>query len=81
MAGIKSIPMKVLKSTKQPISNNLSKIFNLSFSVSIFPGRLKTVMVRPISKKGSKFECSNYRPISLLSNIDKFIENAISKWL
>ena len=28
-------------------------------------------------KKGSKLECSNYRPISLLSNIDKILERLI----
>ena len=36
-------------------------------------------MVRPIFKKVSKLACSNYRPISLLSNIDKVIEKIIHK--
>ena len=66
--------MKILKLAKQPNSNHLSKILNLSFSSGIFPERLKTAKVTPIFKKGSKLECSNYRPISLLFNLDKIIE-------
>ena len=35
---------------------------------------MKTIKVIPIHKKDSKLEVSNYRPISLLSNIDKIFE-------
>ena len=61
---INSIALKILKLAKQPISNHLSEIFNLSFSSGIFPERLKTAKVTTIFKKGSKLECSNYRPLS-----------------
>ena len=49
-------------------------IFNISFATGIFPNKLKVAKVIPIHKKDSKIECSNYRPISLLSNIDKILE-------
>ena len=37
----------------------------------VFPSILKTAKVVPVFKKDSKLNYSNYRPISLLSNIKK----------
>ena len=56
------------------ILNHLATICNLSFSTGVFPAILKTAKVIPIRRKNSKLEVSNYRPISLLSNIDKILE-------
>ena len=40
----------------------------------VFPSVLKTAKVVPVLKKDSKLDYSNYRPISLLSNIEKIFE-------
>ena len=64
-AGPNSIPTKILR---------LLTDDNISFATEIFPEKLKVAKVIPIHKKDSKLECSNYRPISLLSNIDKILE-------
>ena len=72
--GPNSIPTKVLHLLQDQISNHLATICNLSFSSGVFPAFLKTTKVIPIHKKNSKLEVSDYRPISLLSNIDKFFE-------
>ena len=58
------------------ISDILTKIINLSFETGIFPSALnKLVKVIPIFKnKGSNQDYNNYRPISLLSNVDKIFE-------
>ena len=69
-----SLPTKILKLLKNDISTHLADIFNLSFSSGVFPSILKIAKVIPVHKKESKQFCSNYRPISLLSNIDKIIE-------
>ena len=56
-------------------------IYNLSFTTGIFPDSLKIAKVTPVYKKGSKLECATYRPIILLSNIDKIIEKLLHKRL
>ena len=47
----------------------------------VFPSVLKTAKVDPVFKKDSKLNYSNYRPISLLSNIEKILENLTYKRL
>ena len=49
------------------------------FSTGQFPSVLKIAKVIPIHKKQSKGDYTNYRPISLLSNIEKVIENSCTE--
>ncbi|XP_057290769.1 uncharacterized protein LOC130613442 [Hydractinia symbiolongicarpus] len=78
-SGPFSIPAQIFSTVKTELSLPLSKLINLSFTSGIFPSNLKTARVIPIHKKGSKLELTNYRPISLLSNIDKIFEKLIYK--
>ena len=64
---------------KNEISNILADLFNKSFAVGIFPYALKIAKIIPIHKKDSKLECGNYRPISILSNLDKILEKLMYK--
>ena len=73
-SGSNSIPVKILKLRKNEISQQLSDIFNMSFSTGQFPSVLKIAKVIPIHKKQSKVDYTNYRSISLLPNIEKAIE-------
>ena len=72
--GPNSILIKILKLLKNDISSQLSEIFNIFFSSGVFPSILKTAKVIPVHKKDSKLDFSNYRPISLLSNVEKILE-------
>ena len=65
------IPNKILILLKHNISKQLADLFNLTFSSGSFPFILKTAKVVPVFKKGSKLDCCNYRPVSLLSNVEK----------
>ena len=47
----------------------------------VFPSVLKIAKVVPVFKKDSKLDYSNYRPISLLSNIEKILEKLMYKRL
>ena len=56
------------------------KIFNLSISKGKFIDVLKIVKVVSVFKnKRSPLETGNYRPISLLSNVDKIYEKIMHK--
>ena len=77
-SGPNSIPVKVLKLLKLDISEPISTLINRSFSAGVFPSALKVSKVIPVFKnKGSPLEVSNYRPISLLSNIEKIYEKVM----
>ena len=74
-SGPYSIPSKILHLIKYDLCGPLSFLFNLSFETGSFPTLLKLTKVIPVFKnKGSPLEISNYRPISLLSNIEKILE-------
>ena len=56
------------------MSSQLCEIFNISFSSGIILSILKNAKVNPIHKNNSKLDFPNYRPISLISNIEKNLE-------
>ena len=72
--GPNSIPTEILHLIKFEIAKPLSHIINLSFTTGIHPDKLKIAQVIPVFKKGSKLSVNNYRPISLLSNVNKLFE-------
>ena len=78
-SGPNSIPVHILHLLANDICKPLTIIFNLSFDKGVYPDMLKIAKAIPIFKKDSKLVVSNYRPISLLSNINKILEKLMFK--
>ena len=85
--GIDHIDVKSLKSIAHIISNHLSILFNECISNGVYPQCLKIAKCIPIYK-GSPSDPllpSNYRPISILTAINKIFErilhNQLSRYL
>ena len=74
-SGPNSIPYRKLFLLKNEISKQLADLFNLSFMTAVFLSVIKTAKVVSVFKNDSKLDYSNCHPISLLSNIEKILEN------
>jgi hypothetical protein len=76
-AGYDGISPKILKLSMPCIVEPITFFINKCIDVSIFPDKLKTAQVRPLFKKNNILEKGNYRPVSVLPTISKFVERAI----
>ena len=75
--GIDDVSGRFLKDGSRVLSKPVSELCNLSIKLGNFPDSCKIVKSKPLFKKGSKTNPSNYRPISLLPLISKIIEKFI----
>ncbi len=76
--GLDNIPVKlILKDSANFITPMVTHKINLSVGQGKVPDELKQARVIPLFKKGSRFECNNYRPVSILSALSKVMENIV----
>lgn len=75
--GIDKIHANILKEIAEEISGPLTHIINISLFTGICPEHFKIAEVVPIHKAGEKYKTTNYRPISLISNIAKIFEKVL----
>ena len=72
---------RLLKWLHDKIAPVLTNIFNKFFEVGRYPNILKIAKVTAIFKGGDKQNCENYRPISVLPQINKIFEKVIKNRL
>jgi len=75
--GYDKISTKFLKLSLPFILSPLTHICNKSFSLGIFPDRLKYSEIKPLFNKGDNLNIANYRPISILNSFSKVLEKAV----
>ena len=79
--GDDGISMQLLKQLCDSCSVPIANIINMSLHQGIMPDAMKLARVIPIYKAKSRDSFTNYRPISLLSNLSKVLEKVVYKRL
>ena len=79
--GPDGISPKLLHEAGASIVPSLTKLINLSLTKCKVPKDWKLANVIPLFKKGDKHNTNNYRPVSLLSCVNKILERIVFKHL
>ena len=72
--GHLDMPVRLIKHAKHFIATNLAQVFNTCLQAGYYPDLLKVTKVVPLLKKGCKSVDGNYKPISILSPINKILK-------
>ena len=75
--GLDNPSGRFLRDGAKVLAKPIPDICNLSITSGKFPDSCKLAKLKPVYKKGSLTEASNYRPMSLLPLISKVIEKVI----
>jgi len=76
-AGPDNLSPRVLKELSDVLADPLARLFRKSLAIGHVPMDWNHANVTPVFKKGQKYLCSNYRPISLTRVISKVMEHII----
>ena len=79
--GPDGVSNRILSELANGLSSPICDLFNQSLRQGDVPDCFKESHVCPIHKGGDQSLPSNYRPISLLSNLEKSLERAVFKYL
>ena len=71
------IPTKILKQNVDFFSHFIFGYVSKSISSSTFPSILKLADITPVYKEDSRYQESNYQPISALPNLSKIFKNVL----
>ena len=81
---INDVPTKVIKMNKDIFAYFITDHFNYCIAYGEIPDELKHADVIPVHKKNEKCDKTDYRPVSILTNISKIYEkllyNQLSKY-
>ena len=77
VAGVDNLSGRFLKDGAVILAKPVTETCNLSIKSKIFPDPCKLAKLKPMFKKESRMDPSNYRPISLLPLISKIFEKIV----
>jgi len=73
-AGYDDTPESLVKQCIQLIKGPLTHLYNVSLRSEVFPDECKLAKVKPLYKKGDRYDIQNYRPVSIISVFAKLLE-------
>ena len=76
-AGDDNMVPSILKAVNEEIALPVATIFRKSLDTGSVPRDWRSANVTPLFKKGNRHQVSNYRPVSLTSQICKIVESVI----
>lgn len=79
--GPDNITSREMRIIAKEFSHGISFIGNLSYREGNYPSKWKIGNVKTIFKNGDKEDCSNYRPLTMLSIPSKITESVICETL
>lgn len=79
--GHDELPPKLIKYCIKELVMPITYLINQSYKEAKFPDLLKIAVIKPIPKKKTSLDPSQFRPISLLSTFSKIFESAMAKQL
>ena len=71
------IPTKLVQENSDVFAEFIFQNLNYGIEFSVFPANIKNANITPVHKKDSRNIESNYRPVSILSNILKIYERCL----
>lgn len=77
--GTDKIRLVDVKKCDNMLIELITKFINLSLNEGVIPNELKIAIIKPIYKQGPRNMFGNYRPIAILSTMEKILEHYISK--
>ena len=77
--GLDKVSGRFLKDSAEIITPVLTRLFNRSLELGIFPAILEQGRVTALFKSGDRFQCANYRPITILPTVSKILERGVHR--
>ena len=76
-AGLDDLPTRLLKENSKEFAVPLAMIIRKIIESSCYPSTYKSTLLFPVHKAGATNSILNFRPISILSSINKVIEKIL----
>lgn len=80
-SGLDRISVKFIQKCRGYLIGKITELVNEAIHTCVFDDTLKIAKIIPVYKTGSKYDKTNYRPISVLPTLSKIVEKVLTQQL